>query len=81
MITEKELNTACKKHWGKIEEIEFGAECIEVVLKDGWINKDYNETIWAFGYHHFDMGDYTGKEAANDLNHWLDSVTAEEGDK
>ena len=62
-----------KKYAHLVEGIDIDSEITEVVLKDGFINPYYGETIWVYAHEHLEYG-ATLADRQNDLNHWLSNV-------
>lgn len=58
---------------GMVEEVCEDSSCFEVVLKDGFINVEYGETMWIFNKSHLEH-DMTVLEMVQDLSGWLQGV-------
>ena len=72
------LNSVTKaipaKHKNKVECVEIDSDCVEVILKSGFINDSNNETIWSFAIWNIESREYTIGEMKQDLKDWLNDV-------
>jgi hypothetical protein len=68
--------TIPKKMKPIIQEIAEDSECFEVILKDGYWNPCYGETMWVFGKHYLE--DMSVSEMIDEFELWIDGVEAEE---
>ena len=64
-----------KRRMEMVEEVCEDESVFEVILKPGFINNSYCETMWVFGKHHIECGDYTlTSMIEQDLMHWMNGV-------
>ena len=59
-----------KKYQHMIQEVDQDSEVWEVLLSEGFASVD-GETMWVFGKHHYECGDYTQARIKEDLDDWL----------
>jgi hypothetical protein len=65
-----------KKRMNMVQEIGLDTEAVDVVLFEGLINTEYDETIFVWGLHRFDDEGVTQKTMLDELISWFDSVKA-----
>ena len=58
-----------------IQEIAECSDCFEVILKEGYWNPSYGETMWVFGKHYLE--DMSVSEMIEDFELWISGVKAE----
>lgn len=68
--------TAKKAYKHMVQEVHSDTECFEVVLFENYRNRNFDETMWTFGYHNrtWQDGDMTQKDMLEDLELWLGAV-------
>lgn len=73
MIT---INHVPTKHRAKVQEIYDGGGVWEVVLKDGWIHKGYDSTMWIYNQELWLEEEESDEEVIADLVDWFSYVEA-----
>ena len=66
-----------KRELAKVELIDEDSEVIEVLLKEGFINKSDAETAWIMGKDRYESGDMTLGQIKDDLKMWMSQVGSE----